>query len=220
VKSQTVASSAVAPRFARCGAKKIGKTSARLIGGRLFSRSFLLHYAGRRPARDCRDRDFAGLFVVPPYQISPEDNLSYVDFVRLHQQAAEKIAAFPEARVLTAWPASDELTRPYLGYVSHPVPVVQIQNFTLGELSRARRQDGDYNCALVFSSKFQPSHPFLPAWWERLQTRFFDYHRDLPPEAAAQVLGGNILYEAHRGGEWVAIIAAGTAMETENAKLK
>ncbi|HEX2999672.1 MAG TPA: glycosyltransferase, partial [Armatimonadota bacterium] len=162
----------------------------------------------------------AGLFVVPPYQISPEDNLSYVDFVRLHQQAAEKIAAFSEARVLTAWPASDELTRPYLGYVPHSVPVVQIENFTLGELSRARKQDGEYNCALVFSSKFQPSHPFHPAWWERRQTRFFDYHRDLPPEAAAQVLGGNILYEAHRGGEWVAIIAAGSAMETENAKLK
>jgi hypothetical protein len=39
----------------------------------------------------------AGLFVVPPYRISPEDNLAYTDFVRLHQQAEAKIAAFPRS---------------------------------------------------------------------------------------------------------------------------
>jgi hypothetical protein len=162
----------------------------------------------------------AGLFTVPPYRISPEDNLAYADFVRLHQAAAQKIADFAEARVLTAWPGSDELTRPDLGYVKHPIPVVRIENFTLGELTRARTADAQYNCALVFSSKFQPSRDLYPAWWERLQTRYFDFHRDLPPEAAAQVLGGHVLYEARRGGEWVAIIAAGSSQETQNASLR
>jgi hypothetical protein len=142
-----------------------------------------------------------------PYHISPEDNLSYTDFIRLHQMAEQKIAALPDAYVLTAWPASDELTRPYLEYVERPVPVVAIENFTLSELLKARQHQDEYNYALVFSTKYTPTHGFFPEWWESLQMRYFDYHRDLPPEAAAQVLGGRLIYQARRGGEWVAIIA-------------
>jgi hypothetical protein len=34
---------------------------------------------------------FAGLFTVPPYRISPEDNLAYVDFIRLHRSSRKQI---------------------------------------------------------------------------------------------------------------------------------
>ena len=63
----------------------------------------------------------AALFVNPPYGFSIEDNLAYRDYILLHQQAEDYLEArYPMARVLTAWPASDELTRPYLGYVTRP----------------------------------------------------------------------------------------------------
>src|SRR3982751_4467300 len=76
-----------------------------------------------------------GLVVNPPYGFPPEDNLAYRDYVTLHQEAEHFIEArFPTARVLTAWPASDELTRPYLGYVLHPARVVQIEDFTAEQI--------------------------------------------------------------------------------------
>src|SRR5262249_7182954 len=62
-----------------------------------------------------------GLFFNPPYVFAPEDNLSYRDYVSLHQEAASFIEEAARGRkVLTAWPGSDELSKPYLGYVGPP----------------------------------------------------------------------------------------------------
>ena len=62
------------------------------------------------------------LFIPPPYRIAPEDTLLYRDYVILHKLAADELSVrYPHARVLTAWPASDELTRPFLGYVKQPL---------------------------------------------------------------------------------------------------
>ena len=41
------------------------------------------------------------------------------------------------ARVLTAWPASDELSRPYLGYVTRPMRVVRIEDFAAEQVMSA-----------------------------------------------------------------------------------
>ena len=158
------------------------------------------------------------LFVNPPYRISPEDNLTYVDFVRLHQAAAKTIQSkYPNARVLTAWPASDELTRPWLRYVSKPVQVVRIENFSLPQVQLAVEARDRYEIAYLFSTKLEPATPMLGGpFWTRLQERFFDYHQDLPPEIAANMLGGRIVYQARRGGEWVAIVAIEHAQNADN----
>jgi hypothetical protein len=148
------------------------------------------------------------LFVNPPYRISPEDNLSYADYVRLHHAAAQVIRTkYPEARILTAWPASDELTRPWLGYVGKPHPVLRIDNFSLAQLEPAAQARDQYQLAYLFSTKLDPPNEMFGApFWIRLQERYFDYHRDVPPEFAASMLGGRIVYQAQRGGEWVAIV--------------
>ncbi|MGA3211791.1 MAG: glycosyltransferase [Terriglobales bacterium] len=148
----------------------------------------------------------AGLLAYPPYRFAPEDNLAYADFVRLHKQAAVWLAKRPQPpRVLTAWPASDELQKTYLGYVKRPIEVVPVEDFTSQQLSggAAGRQ---FDYALIFPTKYEPPTR-MPRWWERLQVRYFDYHHDVPPEEAARILGGRIIYLDQRGGEWVAIIA-------------
>ena len=67
------------------------------------------------------------LFVNPPYGFSIEDNLAYRDYILLHQNAEGFLEArYPMARVLTAWPANDEITRPILGYVTRPLRVISI----------------------------------------------------------------------------------------------
>ncbi len=142
----------------------------------------------------------AAWFWNPPYGFSPEDNLAYRDYIVLHQDGERFLEArYPMAHALTAWPASDELTRPWLGYVTRPVQVVRIEDFSLDEVLSAADFRSHFEVALVFSTKYEPAHPLLERWpkWTELKRRFFGFHRDLPPEAAAQdsrrarcVLGG------------------------------
>jgi hypothetical protein len=151
----------------------------------------------------------AGLFLNPPYGFSPEDNLAYANFVRMHVDAERVLAQrYPSARVLTAWPASDEITQPYLGYVERPMRVVRIENFTVEEVMSAAEVRSQFDVALVFSTKYEPAHPLLERWqaWERIKTRLFGYHRDLPPAAAAQLLEGRIVFSEARHGLWIALI--------------
>ena len=151
----------------------------------------------------------AGWFVNPPYGFSLEDNLAYRDYIGLHQRAEQFVEArYPMGRVLTAWPASDELSRPWLGYVTRPVQVVRIEDFSAQQIESAADLARSYDHALVFSTKYEPPRPWLDdwQWWVDLKTRFFGYHRDLPPEAVAGILGGRIIYRDARHGQWAAVI--------------
>ncbi len=160
----------------------------------------------------------------PPYGFSPEDNLAYRDFVVLHEDAERFLEArYPMAHVLTAWPASNELTRPWLGYVTRPMQVVRIEDFSPEQVISAGDFRDHYQVALVFSTKYEPEHPLLERWlmsssnangwrrralagWRSLKARFFGYHIDLPPQAAAHILGGHIVFSEARKGQWIAVI--------------
>ncbi len=156
----------------------------------------------------------------PPYGFSPEDNLAYRDYIVLHQDAERFLEArYPMAHALTAWPASDELARPWLGYVTRPVQVVSIEDFSLDEVLSAADFRSHFEVALVFSTKYEPAHPLLDRWqiWTDLKRRFFGYHRDLPPEAIARILGGRVVFPEERNGQWVAVIEMEQS-EIQNAR--
>ncbi|MGC2448495.1 MAG: glycosyltransferase family 39 protein [Candidatus Sulfotelmatobacter sp.] len=145
----------------------------------------------------------------PPYGFSPEDNLAYRDYVVMHEDAERFLEArYPMARVLTAWPASDELTRPWLGYTTRPMRVVRIEDFSLEQILSAADFRGHFEVAFVFSTKYEPPHPLLERWtkWTALKHRFFGYERDLPAAAADQILGGRIVFAEERKGQRVAVI--------------
>jgi hypothetical protein len=151
----------------------------------------------------------AGLFVNPPYRFAPEDNLEYATVIRLHEAAVGKIVAqMPGATVLTAWPATDELSKPELGYAQQPVRVVAIENFSAEQIAAAMKTPEDYSAALVFSTKYDPPRLWLSLGRtnEQLDTRYFDFHRDLPPGMIARVLGGRVVWGAERKGQWVAVL--------------
>jgi len=150
----------------------------------------------------------AGLFTNPPYGFSLEDNLAYRDYVVMHAEASRFLARDPNARVLTAWPASDELTRPWLGYVARSFRVVRIEDFTASQIELASAARGQCDVALVFSTKYRPPHELLENWttWRDLKERFFGYHRDLLPEEIARQLGGEIVFSKAWKGQWIAVI--------------
>jgi hypothetical protein len=145
----------------------------------------------------------------PPYGFSPEDNLAYRDYVVLHEDGERFLEArYPMARVLTAWPATDEITLPWLGYTTRPMRVVRLENFSLDEVLSAADFRSNYEVALIFSTKYEPGPRVWDRWrsWTELKARFFGFHRDLPPAAVAQILGGHIVFSEQRPGQWIAVI--------------
>jgi 4-amino-4-deoxy-L-arabinose transferase-like glycosyltransferase len=149
------------------------------------------------------------LLVPPPYRVSPEDTLLYRDYVLVHKAAANQLAArFSNKRILTAWPASDELTRPYLGYVKQPLNVLRLDNFSDFEMLRAARATDQFDVLFLFSTKWEPQHPLLTSlpFARKLQERFFDYHEDMDPHRAAALLGGRVVDYQNRNNEWIAIL--------------
>ena len=110
----------------------------------------------------------AAWFWNPPYGFSPEDNLAYRDYIVLHQDGERFLEArYPMAHTLTAWPASDELTRPWLGYTTRPVQVVRIEDFSLEQVLSAADFRSHFEVALVFSTKYEPARPLLDRWKRR-----------------------------------------------------
>jgi len=157
----------------------------------------------------------SALFINPPYGFAPEDNLAYRDYIRLHQRAEAFLQQhYPNARVLTAWPASDELARPYLGYIHEPMQVVPVEDFSVEQMLSAAAARSRFDVALVFSTKYQ-QHVHRWRLWQEWDSRYFGFHADLTPEAAASVLGGNLVYVESKRGQWVGIIDSRNAEQAQ-----
>ncbi len=151
----------------------------------------------------------AGLFVNPPYGFAPEDNLQYARVVRMHLAGIAQLEhRYPGATVLTAWPMTDELTHPELGYVKEPWDVCAIDDFTSAQIAVAAAEPEKYSAALVFSTKYNPPSPIftLGSKSRALDEQYFGLHRDLPPEMIAFRLSGTLVWKDADHGMWIALI--------------
>jgi hypothetical protein len=156
------------------------------------------------------------LFINPPYGFAPEDNLTYAHVIRLHQQAIRQlITHYPGSTALTAWPASDELTRPELGYVKTPFDVDRIEDFTAAQIERAAQNPGGYSTALVFSTKEEPAALPFHLNNPSMEEQYFGLHHDLSPTAIARKLGGDIVWQDRDGLEWAAVLRFPRAIEAQ-----
>ncbi len=150
-----------------------------------------------------------GLFVDPPYGFAPEDNLEYARMAQMEMAAIAQLSALePDATVASAWPVTDALTRPELGYVQKPFHVFALADFTSGQIDRAATERNRFSMALVFSTKYDPPSPLftLGARSRQLDQRYFGLHEDLLPEAIAVRLGGSVVWKVSDQGMWVALI--------------
>jgi hypothetical protein len=150
----------------------------------------------------------AGIWINPPYAFAPEDNLTYRDMIVLHQRAVSLIAnKWPKATVLTAWPAVSELQQPELGYTKTPVKGFAIRNFSFEEIQKAAADPGQYDTALLFSTKLTPrGHLDLSRRNQPADARYFDFHEDMRPAEAAAMLHGEVVWQQSRHGEWAAVL--------------
>jgi hypothetical protein len=147
----------------------------------------------------------AGIFVNPPYGFAPEDNLAYAHVIRLHEAGIAQLAKrYPGATVLSAWPVTDDLTKPELGWVKEPWDAFAIDDFSSAQIDRAAEEPGRYSAALVFSTKYDP--PPIISLGRRFDERYFGLHHDLPPEAIARRLNGTLVWKGEDQGMWIGLI--------------
>jgi 4-amino-4-deoxy-L-arabinose transferase-like glycosyltransferase len=121
----------------------------------------------------------AGNFWNPPYPFPFENNLAFTDFVKLQQAAAEFLERdFAGAPVATVWPLTSALRRPELGYVSHPLPVRSLPDFTAASVNRL-----DWNSVRVvvlFSRMWEPEWSWTHIELvRRIWHRFYGYEPEL-----------------------------------------
>ena len=151
----------------------------------------------------------AGLFINPPYRFAPEDNLEYARVIRLHVAGIYQLnKRYPGSTVLSAWPVTDELTKPELGYVKSAYQVYPLEDFTEAQIAHAADELGGYSTALVFSTKYDPPTMLLSLGprSEALDQKYFGLHHDLPPEAIALRLHGTLEWQREDHDQWIALI--------------
>jgi 4-amino-4-deoxy-L-arabinose transferase-like glycosyltransferase len=122
--------------------------------------------------------------VNPSYNFPWEENLAYRDFVLLHRDAARFLSEnYAGARVLTSWPATDELRNTYYGYTPRPLAVFPVESLKREDLEPAAAERSRYDAALLYST-----------------------HGGLSLDDAVRLLGGRVVFREERKGQWVAVV--------------
>ena len=151
----------------------------------------------------------SALWLNPPTSFAPEDALTYRDMIVVHQDAIAYLNQnYPSATVLTAWPVSTDLFCPELGYTEHSFKVFPVEDFYTADIQKAAQHPADFDTALVFTTHFiAPSlRRYLLAHPHSRRGAEFAHERILTPNEIASLLGGNIVWQEDRNGEWAAII--------------
>jgi hypothetical protein len=156
------------------------------------------------------------LFINPPYGFAPEDNLTYAHVIRLHQQAIRQLTTrYPGSTVLTAWPMTDELTKPELGYVKAPWDVYRLEDFTSAQIAKAAEDPSGYSTALVFSTKEEPAALPFHLNSPKVESEYFGLHQDMSAPGIASELNGELVWEHTDELEWAALIRFHRSVEAE-----
>ncbi len=166
---------------------------------------------GPKPRRAALTVLLAGLVVCnwwkPPHRMfSFEDNLAVTDFIRLHQQAAAWLSDnLPQRKVTTAWPLTDALSNPLLGYVQRPLRVDAVEDFRSSSWDAVNASD--LQVVAVYSRRWEPTRGWR-AWLPlaTLARLYFDYTPQLPNEELMRRFGLRRVARWDRRGQWVEIL--------------
>lgn len=146
----------------------------------------------------------ASWFINPPYPFPYEDNLSYADFIHLHQQAAHMLSSLPgNPRVLTAWPATDELDHPKLGYVKKRLRVKGVKGFTPQDFKHISANS--FDLLYLYSRKWNPPDNWLRCF--PLMARVDEYSLPVSPAVLVKRFHLHLLAVFRLHGQWVRIYA-------------
>ncbi len=161
----------------------------------------------------------SGLWINPPTAFAPEDTLVYRDMILVHQEAVAFVDQhYPDATVLTAWPVSNDLFNPDLGYTKRRIRVTPIEDFSLAEIQKAAEHPENFDTAIVFTTHYvAPSlQRYLLSHPGSRIGRAFKTNPDLSPAVIAAILHGQIVWRSpNLQGEWAVVLRFNRSYEAE-----
>ena len=164
-----------------------------------------------------------GLWINPPTAFAPEDSLIYRDMIVVQQEAIAFVNQhYPDATVLTAWPVSNELFNPELGYTTHRMKVMRIENFSFDEIQKTAQHPEDFDTAIVFTTHYvAPSlKRYLLSHPDSRVGRVVTANPDLSPPEIATILHGQIVWQSRNlDGEWAVVLRFNRSYEARLAPL-
>lgn len=148
----------------------------------------------------------AGNFRNPPYPHPPENNLAWMDYVRVQREAAAFVEArYGQARIAAAWPFSAALARPEAGYVARPLAAEELPDYRPATLDAV---DWEETPVLALFAQV----PETAAGLHRSETvrrvwrRYWRWEPDLTPaQLRARLPSLKPAGRWSRGGYWVEI---------------
>jgi hypothetical protein len=152
---------------------------------------------------------FAGIFWNPPYPYALENNLAMVDMIDMHRNAAGLVEAGPQQRrVTTAWPLTDGLRRPELGYLETAHKNVRsIDDFSVEGLNALDWQPGEM--LILYSRSWNPPHSIARWPWVRsLLRQYFRAPEDIRHDELGELRGLRSVVGYEQRGFWIEILMA------------
>jgi hypothetical protein len=126
---------------------------------------------------------------------------------------------YPDATVLTAWPVSNDLLNPDLGYTTHPIHVTPIEDFSLAEVQKVAEHPENFDTAIVFTTHYvAPSlQRYLLSHPDSRIGRAFTTNPDLSPVQIAAILHGQIVWRSpDLQGEWAVVLRFNRSYEAKS----
>lgn len=149
----------------------------------------------------------AMLFVNPPWPFALENNLAMVDLVEAQENVANLIEArLSRNRITTAWPLTDALRKPYLGYVERPIENVRtVDDFSLERLKALPWERGDV--LVLYARAWNPANS-LSRWpaARNLLRKFFRQPEEAGVMDVRDLPGLQPLIGFEHRGFWVEIL--------------
>jgi hypothetical protein len=149
----------------------------------------------------------AGWFWNPSYPYAYENNLSMIDFIRLQQDAAKYLETNAAGkRIATAWPLTDELKNPELGYVARPLDTVDTGGLRMDYLSALNHHTFDL---LVVYTRLKPAAGTIldVSFLRDTLQHYYEYRPQATPEEIKSTMSLIPLMRWARGDQWIEIYA-------------
>ncbi len=140
----------------------------------------------------------ASNFVNPPYPFPFENNLAFVSFVQLQQDAAAAVEAHGDSLTATAFPMTDALRNPDFGFVRRARQVIAIDGFQSSEIEKLKRRRPD--AVVVFTRSWDPLHILGNRAVSDFLEKHYDYHRELRADEIGDRLSMRVVERWQRRG--------------------
>ncbi len=143
-------------------------------------------------------------FLNPLYPFPWENNLAFAQFVSLDQRAADYVQnQYQGATIATMFPLAGALRRPDFGYVTHPVKVREVDDFTVNTLRTLLKNPPDV--LVVYSTTWDPLHILEHGFIRRLLEQYYGYQPQAMTSEIVGLLHVHSVAQWTAGGQWVEV---------------